>query len=183
MGALGARPRSFFGLTAPTSRPGPSAAPGRPASPCASAVHDDLAVDDHVVDPDRELLRLHPRRRRLDRLGVEHDDVGLEAEAVPDRDRLRDRQRPGRRGQRQAHGDAGRPGAAEGPGLDVGAVNRREKHGDAWAALATGGRSKSVAISGLRQGGPGTFGALFWAVHGPDHVDLLPAHAVEPLNP
>ena len=40
---------------------------GRPASRVLAAVHDELAVDDHVVDPDRELLRLRPRRRRLDR--------------------------------------------------------------------------------------------------------------------
>src|SRR5262245_34253354 len=45
------------------------------------AVDHPLAVDNHVVDADGELLRLGPGRRRLHRLRVEHDHVGLEAVA------------------------------------------------------------------------------------------------------
>jgi N-acyl-D-amino-acid deacylase len=63
--------------------------------------------------------RLQGRRGRVRRQDGQSAGDADAAEAVPDRDRLRDRQRPGRRGQRQAYGDAGRPGAAKGPGLDV----------------------------------------------------------------
>src|SRR5262249_6153558 len=64
--------------------------------------------------------RLQGRRRRVRRQDGQGAGSSDAAQAVPDRDRLRDRQRPGRHRQRQAHGDAGRPGAAEGPRLDVG---------------------------------------------------------------
>ena len=79
---MGAEPRRHLvEVHRPLLRRGASP-PQRPAGQhprVLAAVDDDLAIDDHVVDPDRELLWLRPRRRRLDRLGVEHDDVGLEA--------------------------------------------------------------------------------------------------------
>ncbi len=58
----------------------PERAPGEDARVTA-LVHDDLPVHDHLLDADRELLRLAPRGRRLHGLRVEDDDVGLEAVA------------------------------------------------------------------------------------------------------